>query len=132
MKRRDKLLPREVWVACVSLKTLWPVDTIERRIKDILKRMESVYAYEPDVIVIPETYNISWVNEKITLAEIAEDESSPGPASSVMSEVARNHNCYVVCPVITRKDDHFYNSALLLDRQGKISGVYHKIHPVDT
>jgi predicted amidohydrolase len=132
MKKRERFLPREVWVACVSLKNLWPADTIEQRIKDILGRMENVYAFEPDVIVIPETYNISWVREEKRLEELAEDESTPGPATSVMSEVARNHNCYVVCPVITIKEGHFYNSSILLDRNGKISGVYHKIHPVDT
>ncbi|HUX96792.1 MAG TPA: carbon-nitrogen hydrolase family protein [Bacteroidales bacterium] len=130
--KKGNRLPREVWIASISLKSLWPTDRIEQRIKDILKRMESVYAYDPDVIVIPETYNISWVNEVKTLEEIAEDESTPGPATSVMAEVARNHNCYVVCPVITKKEGHFYNSSLLLDRQGKIIGVYHKIHPVDT
>ena len=131
VKREDRL-PREVWIACISLKNLWPIEKIEERIKDILERMESVYAYEPDVIVIPETYNISWVNEPVRLDEIAEDESDPGPATRVMADVARKHNCYVVCPVITKKDGHFYNSSILLDRQGKISGVYHKIHPVDT
>lgn len=132
MKKRERFLPREVWVACISLKNLWPADTIEKRTKDILRRMESVYAFEPDVIVIPETYNISWVKEEKTLEAIAEEETSPGSATSIMAGVARNHNCYVVCPVITKKDGHFYNSSILLDRQGKISGIYHKIHPVDT
>lgn len=132
MKKRERFLPREVWVACISLKNLWPAETIEKRTNDILRRMESVYAFEPDVIVIPETYNISWVKEEKTLEAIAEEETSPGSATSIMAGVARNHNCYVVCPVITKKDGHFYNSSILLDRQGKISGVYHKIHPVDT
>jgi beta-ureidopropionase len=130
--KKENRLPREVWIATISLKNLWPTDRIEKRIKDILRRMESVYACEPDVIVIPETYNLSWVNEVKTLEEIAEDESNPGQATSIMAEVAKQHNCYVVCPVITKKDGHFYNSSILLDRQGKISGVYHKIHPVDT
>ncbi len=125
-------LPREIWVAAISLKGLWPEQTIAKRISDMLERMESVYPLEPDVICLPETFQISWVNEIKTLEEIAEDESTPGPVTSLVAEAARQHNCYIICPVVTKKDGHFYNSSLLINRQGKIDGVYHKIHPTDT
>ena len=34
-KKKSDRLPREVWTAAVSLNGLWPVDTIEKRMKDI-------------------------------------------------------------------------------------------------
>ena len=40
---KENRLPREVWVAGISLKGLWPAKTIEQRMKDVLERMESVY-----------------------------------------------------------------------------------------
>lgn len=129
---KSNRLPREVWVASISLKGLWPEQTIEKRIRDILERMESVFPFEPDVICLPETFQISWVNEMKTLEEIAEDETVPGPVTSRIAEVAKRQNCYIICPVVTKKEGRFYNSSLLLNRQGKIDGVYHKIHPVDT
>jgi predicted amidohydrolase len=125
-------LPREVWVAAISLKGLWPEKTIEKRINDMLERMESVYPFEPDIICIPETFQISWVDEPVTLEAIAEDENVPGPVTSRIAELAKKHNCYIVCPVVTKKDGHYYNSSILLNRQGKIDGVYHKMHPTDT
>jgi predicted amidohydrolase len=94
--------------------------------------MESVYPFEPDIICLPETIQISWVNEIKTLEEIAEDETTPGPVTSRMAEVAKRQNCYIVCPVVTKKEGHFYNSSILINRQGKIDGVYNKIHPTDT
>jgi len=94
--------------------------------------MESLYAFEPDIICLPETMNISWVSEVKTLAEIAEDENSPGPVTSQMAEIAKNHNCYIICPIVTKKDGRFYNSSILINRQGKVDGVFHKIHPTDT
>ena len=100
--------------------------------KDVLERMESVYAFEPDIICLPETVNISWVNETKTLQEVAEDETSPGPITSMLAEVARKQNCYITCPIVTKKDGHFYNSSILLNRQGKIEGVFHKVHPTST
>lgn len=130
--KTDKRLPREVWVAAISLKDLWPEKTIEKRMKDVLRRMESLYAFEPDIICLPETVNTSWVSETKTLEEVAEDENNPGPVTSMLAEVARKQNCYVVCPILTKKDGRFYNSSILLNRQGKIEGVFHKIHPTST
>jgi beta-ureidopropionase len=129
MAKREKRLPREVWVASMSLKGLWPEKTIEARMKRVLERMENLYPFEPDVICLPETIQMSWVDEKKTLGEIAEDESSPGPVTSMLAEIAKKQNCYITCPVITKKDGRFYNSSILINRQGKIDGVYNKIHP---
>jgi beta-ureidopropionase len=130
--RKENRLPREVWVAALSLKGLWPEKTIENRIKAVIERMERVYPYEPDIICLPETFQISWVDEVGKLEEIAEDETVPGPVTARIAAEARKHNCYIVCPVITKKDGHFYNSAILLNRKGEIDGVYNKIHPTDT
>ncbi|HLT73101.1 MAG TPA: carbon-nitrogen hydrolase family protein [Cyclobacteriaceae bacterium] len=132
MAPRSNRLPREVWAASISLRGLWPERSIEQRIKDVLARMEKVYAYEPDIICLPEIFQISWVEQDVTLDQIAESETTPGPVTSRLAEIARNQNCYVVCPIITRNEGHFYNSAILIDRAGKIAGIYHKAHPVDT
>jgi predicted amidohydrolase len=130
--KKENRLPREVWVAGMSLKGLWPEKTIEKRMKDVLERMENFYAFEPDLICLPETINTSWVDESKTLEEVAEDETTPGPITSMLGEVARKQNCYITCPIVTKKDGHFYNSSILLNRQGKIEGVFHKVHPTAT
>jgi len=130
--KKENRLPREVWVAGMSLKGLWPEKTIEKRMKDVLERMESFYAFEPDLICLPETINTSWVDELKTLEEVAEDETTPGPITSMLAEVAKKQNCYITCPVVTKKDGRFYNSSILLNRQGKIDGVFHKVHPTAT
>lgn len=129
-----KGLPREVYIASVDLMGIWPVDTIEKRVKDMLGRMESIYPLEPDIICLPETFNTSWVREvaKMKLEDYAEDENSQGPVTKVIAEQAKKHNCYVVCPLITKNEGKYYNSAILLDRRGKTVDVYHKVHPVST
>jgi len=132
MIKREIRLPREVWVAAISLKGLWPEETIEKRMKAVLERMENIYPFEPDMICLPETINISWVNEPFSLSGIAEDETNPGPVASLLAEVARNHNCYITCPIVTKKDGRYYNSSILINRQGKSAGIFHKIHPTAT
>lgn len=130
--KRENRLPREVWAAAISLKGLWPVDTIERRMKDVLSRMESLYAFDPDVIVLTETINTSWVREQKSLEEIAESEETPGPVTSMLAKVAKEHNCYVTSPVVTKSGERYYNSLILINRKGEIDGVYHKAHPTIT
>jgi len=127
---RKNKLPREVCLASVDLKGLWPESTSESRMKQILTRMEEIAGLKPDIVCLPELFNTIWVSEEKTLTEAAEDEKVPGPATGVIAEFAKKHNCYVVCPVFTKKEGHFYNSSLLIDRKGTIAGVYHKIHPV--
>jgi predicted amidohydrolase len=123
-------LPREVIVAGIDLRGLWPVNTVEQRIDDILQRMENVYVFEPDLICLPETFQTSWVREERPTEEYAEDETIPGPVTSIIAEEARKNNCYIVCPLVTKNQGRFYNSAILLNRQGEIEGVYHKAHLV--
>jgi len=128
----NKKLPREVCVASVDLKGLWPDTTRESRIKRILERMEEVTGMKPDLVCLPEMFDTSWVEEEKTLSELAEDEKVTGPVTSRIAAFAKKNSCYVVCPLLTKKGGNFYNSSLLLDRKGNIAGVYHKTHPTKT
>lgn len=127
-----KKLSREACLVSVDLKGLWPDTTRESRIKRIIARMEEAATVEPDLVCMPELFDTMWVSEERPLNEVAEDENVPGPVTGIIAEFARKHNCYVVCPVFTKNDGHFYNSSLLIDRKGNIAGVYHKIHPTKT
>jgi len=133
MKINDKKidrLPREVVVASIDLRGIWPVDTVEERINDILERMENVYVFEPDLICLPETFQTSWVREERRTEDYAEDETIPGPVTSIIAREAKKQNCYIICPLVTENDGHYYNSAILINRKGEIDGVYHKAHLV--
>ncbi len=121
---------RNLCVATIDLKGLWPDNTRESRIRRVLDRMGELVGLKPDLVCLPELFDTIWVNEKISVKEAAEDEKVPGPVTSRIAEFARKNNCYVVCPVYTKTDGHYYNSSLLLDRKGAIAGVYHKTHPV--
>jgi predicted amidohydrolase len=126
----NRQMARKVSVATVDLKGLWPDKTRESRIKRILERMQDAASYKPDLICLPELVDTSWVDEPYVLNDIAEDEKNPGPVTGRMAEFAKKNNCYVACPIYTKKEGNFYNSCLLIDREGNIAGVYNKMHPV--
>ncbi|MBS1576452.1 MAG: carbon-nitrogen hydrolase family protein [Bacteroidetes bacterium] len=120
---------RQICVASVDLWELWPDATRESRIKRVLERMQNLVDIQPDLVCLPEMFDTSWVDEEIPINEMAEDEKNPGPVTGSIAAFARKNKCYVVCPLVTKKKGNFYNSSVLLDREGKIAGVYHKIHP---
>ncbi len=130
---RDKeILRRNLKIASVDLQHLYPEQSIKSRVNNMLERMEKAAGSEPDIMCLTETFDTSYVSEQKSYAEIAEDEHSPGPVTSRVAEFARKYNCYLICPIVTTNEGRFYNSALLIDRQGSIAGAYHKAHPVDT
>jgi predicted amidohydrolase len=129
----NKKLPTELSVVGIDLKSYLPPDvTTESRVKRILERMEELTGMQPDIICLPELFATAGVEEQKMLSEIAEDEKVPGPITGKIATFAKKNSCYVVCPVITKKEGNFYNSSLLIDRKGNVAGVYHKMHPAKT
>jgi predicted amidohydrolase len=59
-------------------------------------------------------------------------ESIPGPTSQVLGEMARRYRLYVVAGIYEREGPVVYNTALLIDREGKVAGKYRKIHLPET
>jgi predicted amidohydrolase len=56
-------------------------------------------------------------------------ETVPGPTTDALARKARKHSMYVVCPLLEKRDGKLYNSAVLLDRKGKVAGIYCKHVP---
>ena len=72
-----------------------------------------------DLIILPET----WRGQEDS------PESLDGPTVTAMAALAKKHSTYLVCPIDRRDGTHRLNTAVLIDRAGKISGVYDKVYP---
>lgn len=56
-------------------------------------------------------------------------EPIPGPITNAVGELARKYKMYVVCSIRElAADGKQYNTAVLLDRQGKVAGCYRKVY----
>ncbi len=128
-------LPREVMIASVTLMSEFgseynaPGTTVEERIEAMLARMEAAAAYNPDIICLSEVFAHTGIAGLPPKYEIAE--TPPGPITSRFAAFAKKHNCWVICPVYTKRNGLVYNAAVLIDRQGRIAGEYDKIHPTE-
>ncbi len=54
-------------------------------------------------------------------------EPVPGPTTKAVAELARKYNMYVVCPIREQAGERQYNTAVLIDRKGRIAGYYRKV-----
>jgi len=52
----------------------------------------------------------------------------PGPHTKRLGEAARRNNLWVVAGLTERAGRRVYNTAVLLDRTGRLAGTYRKIH----
>jgi predicted amidohydrolase len=77
-----------------------------------------------DIILLPE--GISVVGTGKAYADVAEP--LPGPTTASLAKVARDKNAWIVAGLIEREAPANYNTAVLIDRQGRIAGKYRKVY----
>ncbi len=89
-----------------------------RSLNEIAPLVDREGAKGADLIVLPET--MLGQNKPETLE---------GPAVTTMAALAEKHRTYVVCPIDRQDGKRRVNSALLIDRTGKVVCVYDKVYP---
>jgi len=110
--------PREPLVLSVTIEK---IDKNRNIPEQMIERMLVTATYKPDLICLPEAFS--------TTPETAE--TVPGPTVNIFSNYAKKHQCYVICPIHARKNGKIYNTAVLIDREGKVIGMYDKIYPTE-
>lgn len=58
----------------------------------------------------------------------ADAQPVPGELTEIISEKARKYNSYIIFSMLERDGSKIFNTAILIDRKGNISGKYRKMH----
>jgi predicted amidohydrolase len=80
------------------------------------------------LVVLPELRSSGYVLDAGALAGVAESAADPGTCLRAWSEAAARHGVTVVAGFAERERDRLFNSAAVIDRTGRIAGVYRKLH----
>nr|MDO8087343.1 carbon-nitrogen hydrolase family protein [Candidatus Sigynarchaeum springense] len=80
-----------------------------------------------DIVVLPECMDLGWTFEGA--ARLAKP--IPGERSDLLATWAREHHIHVVAGLTERDGDKTYNSAVLIDDQGKLLLKHRKINELD-
>jgi len=115
--------PRNVTVAAVKFEPRGAGSGKEavRRAVEVLDR---TLPGKTDVIVFGES--LTWAGMRGPMADAAEP--IPGPSTEQLGAAARARHSYVVAGLTEREGAAIYNTAVLIDRQGRVIGKYRKTH----
>lgn len=119
-------MARPVTISLVSFRT-FPPDERDRLTKTIQRMADCVdeaAQRNSALVAFPETCPYLASGPTWATAEPLD-----GPTLSAMRGKAAEHGMYVVCPLVTDHDGVIHNSSVLIDRDGKIAGIYHKNFP---
>jgi predicted amidohydrolase len=114
--------PRKVKVGTVYLRPR--NSTPQNNLKLWCRQIDAAGKLGLDIVCLGEV--ITMVGTKSTVKDCAE--TMPGPATGQLADAARRNQIWVVAGLTEKEDDIIYNTAVLLDRQGRIAGKYRKVH----
>lgn len=88
---------------------------------------ETVDKEKPDVLVLPEMWNTGFkLTELNELADVDDE-----PSASFLQELAKEHHVNIIGgSIANKKNGKFYNTSLVVDREGSVVYKYDKIHLV--
>ncbi len=109
---REKLPGRQVKVAAICIGFGGEHDV---KLKLALEHLHTAGKNGVDIACLPEEFAGT------------EAEPVPGPTTKAVARLARKYNMYIICPIREQAGDEQYNTAVLIDRKGKVAGYYRKV-----
>jgi predicted amidohydrolase len=115
--------PRNVTVATIKYH---PHNThsAEENVRQFVELVDRAVPEKTDVILLPEGMTVAGTGKGD--AEVSEP--VPGPTTERLGELARRKHAYVVGGIYEREAPAVYNTAVLIDRQGRLIGKYRKVY----
>jgi predicted amidohydrolase len=122
--------PHYINVGTVSIMDLSATSTPDM-VQKVLSVMEEMVPFQPDIICLPEVFAFTNIpSNDYQLKDVAE--KAPGPVVTPFLNFAKRNKCYVIVPTYTLHEGNIFISAVLVDRQGKVAGEYHKMRPAES
>jgi len=114
---------RKIKVATINLRPAG-LKSREANVEAFINAANQAAPGKLDVLLFPEGMTV--VGTGISYVNIAEP--IPGPTTRRLGELARERNSYVVAGIYESEGTAIYNTAILLDRQGRLAGKYRKVY----
>jgi predicted amidohydrolase len=114
---------RIVRVATTHLEPNRPA-TLDGNVQLMGEMLDRAGAEKADLVVLSENF----VDRGVTLPLLERAQPVPGPATELLSRKAKQHGVWVVTTLLERDGGLVYNTAVVIDRTGRIAGKYRKVH----
>lgn len=104
----------------------------EENLKKTLSWVKKAADRGAQVICLPELYRSQYFCQKEDSLLFDLAETIPGPSTNAFQKVARANNVSIIVPIFEKRAPGIYhNSTVVIDADGKILGIYRKMHIPD-
>jgi N-carbamoylputrescine amidase len=105
---------------------------LNANLEKAVARVEEAARQGAQVICLPELFRSQYFCQKEDAELFDLAETVPGPSTEALSRVARDHRVTVIAPIFERRAVGLYhNSAAVINAEGKVAGIYRKMHIPD-
>ena len=81
------------------------------------------------IICLPELYRSRYFPQHPGTDASVFAEAVPGESTDVFSQIAHDHGVVIIVPLFEQAPDgRFYNTAVVIDADGSLHPLYHKVH----
>ncbi|MBI4875187.1 MAG: carbon-nitrogen hydrolase family protein [Acidobacteria bacterium] len=115
--------PRPVRVAALNLRPDKSASAAAS-VAAFVAGIEKAVPEKTDIILLPEGITVVGTGKKYL--DVAE--TIPGPTTETLGAVARRRAAWIVAGIYEREGPAVYNTAVLLDRAGRVAGRYRKVY----
>jgi N-carbamoylputrescine amidase len=116
----------------VGLVQMSVTPNLDDNLNKAVARVEEAARQGAQVICLPELFRSQYFCQKEDAELFDLAEPVPGPSTEALSRVARDHHVTVIAPIFERRAIGLYhNSAAVINAEGKVAGIYRKMHIPD-
>lgn len=114
--------PRKVKIATVFYRPSGAQNNLEN-LEKFSKKIEAAGKQGADIVCLPEEMTLVGTGQDYVSAS----EPIPGPSTEYLGKLAARFNIYIVAGLLEKSGDAVYNTAVLIDRSGRLAGKYRKL-----
>jgi N-carbamoylputrescine amidase len=105
-----------------------PADNLARAVE----KVEEAARAGASVVCLPELFRSQYFCQREDTRTFDLAEPVPGPSTHALAKAAQKHSVAIVAPIFERRAAGIYhNSAAMIDADGKVLGLYRKMHIPD-
>ena len=94
-----------------------------------MERVEEAAGKGAQIVCLQELYRWRYFPQKEHQNAQKLAETIPGESTKVFSELAKKHGIVIIVPLFEKhQNGKYYNSAVVIDADGRLLDTYHKVH----
>lgn len=98
-------------------------------LKKALKLVQTAAKKGAQIICLPELYRTRYFPQEEKQAVDKFAETIPGESTNAFSKIAKKYKVVIIVPLFEKHSNgKYYNSAVVIDTNGKLMDSYHKVH----